>query len=221
MSSRVLPGTAGAAPITWRQAGSAPVVATLQEPAGSRSAPPEPTAEEITARIEAEVSRRTAEAYQRGLREGAAAGERNAMTQIEPWIARLAQTIEGLASAGRSLRREAESDVVRLAVAIARRILNRELSVDPDALLGLVRAAVTQLDLRETHRVRVHPGDAGRVSAELAKLSPAKPIEVIADASLDRGAALFETARGTFDASASTQLDEIDRGLADAVRRRG
>ena len=45
-------------------------------------------------------------------------------------------------------------------------------------------------------------------------------LEIIADPQLTPGSALFETARGELDASVGTQLDEIQRGLTDLVRRR-
>jgi len=45
-------------------------------------------------------------------------------------------------------------------------------------------------------------------------------LEIVADASLQAGSAIFETSRGELDASINTQLAEIDRGLADVVRKR-
>ena len=40
-----------------------------------------------------------------------------------------------------------------------------------------------------------------------------------ADAALQRGAAIFETAQGSLDASVDTQLNEIECGFADLMRR--
>ncbi len=50
--------------------------------------------------------------------------------------------------------------------------------------------------------------------------SPAR-IQILPDASLERGSAIFETARGNVDASISAQLGEIERGFVDLVRRSG
>jgi flagellar assembly protein FliH len=83
-----------------------------------------------------------------------------------------------------------------------------------------VRSALDRLEAREIHRVRVAPTDKVAIEAELARRSLPRSIEVYADPSLERGAAVFETSRGTLDASINTQLDEIDRGLADMVGRR-
>jgi flagellar biosynthesis/type III secretory pathway protein FliH len=42
---------------------------------------------------------------------------------------------------------------------------------------------------------------------------------VIADASRAIGSVIFETPRGNLDASVDSQLQEIERGLADRLRR--
>ena len=107
-----------------------------------------------------------------------------------------------------------------LAIAIARRVLHRELATDPEAILGLVKAAFQRCDARETYRLRVSPTDAEvvRENREPLRLPPA--VEIVSDAGLARGSAIFETSRGELDASAATQLAEIERGFADVLAMR-
>jgi flagellar assembly protein FliH len=116
-----------------------------------------------------------------------------------------------------NIRREAEEELVRLALAIARRILHRELSVDPDALMGLVKAALGKIEIRDTYRVRTHPEHAAPVTRYLAQIGAPQKIEVLADPSLEKGSVIFETGRGSLDASVDTQLVEIQRGLTDLI----
>ena len=117
------------------------------------------------------------------------------------------------------LRREAEADMVQLAVAIARRVIRRELAVDPEALHGLVLGALEKLQVQEISRVRVHPSHVASVSEFLRDRAHGAVIEVVADSSGAPGAAVFETSRGNLDASVESQLSEIERGLADTLRR--
>lgn len=178
------------------------------------------TNQQVDLQREAEISQRIDAAWNEGYRKGIAEGEQSALRHLEPLMTKLAHTIETLAATRPGLRREAEEDVVRLSVAIARRILNREISMDPDALLGMVNTAFSRLDAREVHRVLVHPNDVQSVQGSLSHLSLPQQVNVIADSKLERGSVLFETSRGTLDASMSTQLQEIERGLVDrAVRR--
>ncbi len=109
--------------------------------------------------------------------------------------------------------------MVKLSVAIARRILNRELSVDPEALVGMANVALSRLDKREVHRVYVHPQEASSVQNALGRIGLAS-VEIVSDPKLESGSLLFETSRGTLDASIHTQLKEIECGLVDRAASR-
>ncbi len=223
MSSRVISGKAAktATPIEWRrvQAEATPVwtAKSLPAPAAGPAGAPGRDAG-LEGRI-AELEKRIHQARQEGVREGEAAGLRKATEQMEPALQRFAKTIEELAAVRSRFRREAEQDLVRLSLAVAKRILRREMAVDPAALLGLVKAALDQLDLRETHRLRMHPQDAPAIEQRLRALGIPQRLEVVGDPALERGAAVFETSRGEMDASVDTQLAEISRGLTDLVER--
>jgi len=169
--------------------------------------------------FDAEKKKECKAAYDRGVAEGTAAGRQQGAAQIQPVIEKLTRTVEELAAVKPRLRHEAEEDVVKLALAIARRILYRELATAPEALLGLVRSALDKLDGREVHRLRVNPQDAAIIQQKLQSVGSVRKIEIVGDPSLQRGAAIFETPHGALDASVDTQLNEIERGFADLVRR--
>jgi flagellar assembly protein FliH len=159
-------------------------------------------------------------AHQQGRSESEAAANQRALQKAEPVIAALSRIVQELAGARRDFRAEAEYDTVQLAIAIARRVLHRELSTDPEAILGLVMAASRKLTARETHRLRVSPSDAAAIQEHRSHLELPPALEIVSDASLSPGSAIFETSRGELDASIGTQLAEIDRGFADIVRSR-
>jgi flagellar assembly protein FliH len=210
MSSKVFEpdGPRSAGTFVWRQV--------------ARAAPPTPAGSSAEA-ISEEASRmweqRVAEARAAGVREGEAAGRSRASGEMQAALERLAQSIEEMASLRSRLRREAEADTVKLALAIARRVIRRELAIDPEALHGLVLAALEKLQAQEICRVRVHPGQVSAVAVLLRKAAGGVPVEVVPDGSRDPGAVVFETERGNLDASVESQLGEIERGLADALRR--
>lgn len=162
------------------------------------------------------VETRANEAYARGGREA----EQQAIARMEPAIQRFAAAAHELAAIRPRARREAEEDVVMLAVAIARKLLHREIAVDPESLLGLVKAALQRIDARELHRIRVNPEDAAAIEQALNGPGSQRRIEISVDLNLERGAAIFETVRGNLDASIDTQLKEIERGFLDLVKAR-
>jgi flagellar assembly protein FliH len=157
------------------------------------------------------------EARQRGFSEGVAAARSKSEAEVAAALQRLSATIAGLIQLRQQVKEEAAGELVQLAIAIASRILHRELNVDPDAILGLVRAALTKAQSKEIHRIRLHPSHETTLRRAIAQLAPGASIEIASDATLKAGDVIFETAQGQLDASISTQLREIERGLADRV----
>jgi len=212
MSSRIYrPETSSdAPPIAWRSqnalAAHSPARRQVQESEPGDS--------------QKEIEARTASAYQQGLAASETAASQRAQARLDPVLAGLNSIVAELAVTRKTFRAQAEADTVTLAIAIARRILNRELSTDPEVILGLVKAAFHKCDARETHRLRVSPQDAEAIREQRASLNFPPALELISDAALVRGSAIFETSRGDLDASMDAQLSEIDRGLADVLRRR-
>jgi flagellar assembly protein FliH len=151
--------------------------------------------------------------------EGEAIGASKAAAALEQAFQSFGQLIHDLAGQRQRLRSEAEQDTVKLAIAIARRVIHRELTIDPEAMLGLIHAAFAKLNARETHRLRVSEPDADLIQRHRDSLNLPPAVEVVAESSLPPGSAIFETARGELDASVGTQLAEIDRGLTDLLRR--
>jgi flagellar assembly protein FliH len=216
MLSRVLTETeAEVAPAPWlrQDPGDATAVARPQHRFQTAAETQRIRNEEINAAIE----QRVRQAYESGLREGESAARKNAESQVREAVEKLAATmVEVAATRGDAIRR-AEGDIVRLSVEIARRILHRELSLDPSALEALIRAALEKLRSQEVYRVRVHPDQEQVVRACLKQIGRDPNIEVVGDASQPHGGVVFEISRGTLDASVETQLREIEHGFADRL----
>jgi flagellar assembly protein FliH len=159
------------------------------------------------------------EAYQRGFSEGKNAGREQAGAELQPVLEQLGRSLATLSSLRSRIREEAESDLFKLAISIARRVLHRELTLDPESIEGLIRVALDKLQSRELCRVRVHPDQEQAIRKSLERFANSQKVELIADSSLQCGDVLFETAHGNLDASIESQLREIERGLADRLRR--
>ena len=77
-----------------------------------------------------------------------------AAAQVQQTVDRLTETLRELALMKRKIRNEAEQELVKLSLAIARRIVYRELAADPESIHGIVHAALQKLQNREIIRVR-------------------------------------------------------------------
>jgi len=232
MSCRVLlPGDPRAvAPVKWRHVGPGPQTAPglkgEARPAGSVSQggqsvvveTPPPDFRVQVAAIQSECEQRIRDAHAAGAREGEAAGRSRAAAEVQPVMDRLAGSIAEVASLRARLRGDAEADLIKLSLAIARRVLRRELAIDPEALHGLVLAALEKLQGQEICRVKVHPSHTALLAACLRQTATGSSVEIVPDPSREPGAIVFETPRGSLDASVDSQLQEIERGLTDRLR---
>jgi flagellar assembly protein FliH len=198
-------------PVVWRRVGAAVT-------AGKAEAASPDLAAQIQ-RMEQQCEQRVAEARAAGLREGEAAARTRSAAEVQPVIEKLARSIEDLAQIRGRLRKQAEGDTIKLSLAIARRVLRRELAIDHDAMRGLVMAALEKLQAQEICRVRANPAQAAAITACLREGASNAKVEVIPDGSLQPGGVVFETNQGNLDASVDSQLAEIERGLADHMRR--
>jgi flagellar assembly protein FliH len=167
--------------------------------------------------LELSAGRRNKEARDAAYIEGEKAARDQDAASVRIVIENLAQSIRELAGLRPKLRGQAEGDVVRLAMAIAKRVIHRELSTDPDSIMGLVKVALEKLRLQETVRVRVCPAHVAIVKEFLSGTPGATQIDVTGDAALGSGGVVFDTTRGEYDVSTDVQLNEIEKGLTDRI----
>jgi flagellar assembly protein FliH len=206
--------------IVWPR-GSVPQVQAA--PAPLPVSPAQDEASQLRAKLNqmaAQAEKQSREAFEAGLHAGESAAKERLEAEVRATIARLAESIQELASLRAETIHSAEVDTVRLAVEIARRVLHRELTVDTSALGALIKAALEKLQAQEVYRVRVHPDQAKIVRSCLDEMGRSQAIEVVHDASQAKGGAIFEISRGALDASVETQLREIECGLTDQLEAR-
>ncbi len=114
-----------------------------------------------------------------------------------------------------------EHEVVKLALAVAARILRREAQMDPLLLTGAVRVALGQLSGSTEVRLRVPPDELALWIDAIALLPnlALKPV-VTAGEGMRLGDCVIETVLGSVDLGIRSQLGEIERGFFDRAGSR-
>jgi len=216
MLSRVLKeDAAGAQPVAWRR--------ELGNKSGSpRKALGEAMSEAAQLRLRMAELQQAAElqareAYENGVRAGEAAARKELESRVQDTLEKLAATISEIAATRSETIHRAEADTVHLTLAIARRVLHREISLNPSVLEDLIKAALEKMQAQEVYRVRVHPQQEEIMKRCLEETARGQVVTVVPDPTQAEGGAVFETNRGLLDASLDTQLDEIERILADQL----
>jgi flagellar assembly protein FliH len=150
-----------------------------------------------------------AKGYEQGERSGAeAAGKRG-----EAMLRRLSETLGELTTLRATMIRQTESQIVELALAVARRVVHREVALDKNLLIAIARVALDRLGESAQVTVRLHPEEYEATDAARVAESAGSNIIFVADARVGRGGCRVESEMGMLDAGVDAQIQEIARAL--------
>ena len=185
-------------------------LAPAPAPHATRALRPE-TSGTVTAAESAAVER---DAFTKGYAQGERAGAEAAATRADAMLRRLAQTLDELQSLRAELIRRTEREVVELSLAIARKIVQREVALDRELMLAMARVALDRLADVATASIRLHPDDyAATVHARGSAAVTSHGVQIVSDASVGRGGCLVHSEFGSVDVGVSAQIDELTHAL--------
>ncbi len=156
-------------------------------------------------------------AHNEGFDQGHLEGVAQAQSELEEKLGIATRIAANAIVDRRDLLKDAESEVVRLSVHIARRIISRELRTDPSLIRDIAESALRFVTEDGTVKLRINPEDHAELRSYWTRAhSPGemgRTFEIVPDPVIGRGGVIFETRSGTVDARLETQLDEIARAL--------
>lgn len=153
------------------------------------------------------------DAFAKGYAQGERAGEAAAGQRNEAMVRRLVATIEEIASLRAGMMRTTERELVRLAVAMAERIVRREVDVDAELLTAMARVAIDRLGENVAATIHLNPADHEAMMAARKGEPFAGAVQVVADPLVGRGGCLVKSAFGVVDAGIDTQIREMSQAL--------
>lgn len=158
----------------------------------------------------AEAEQKVREAYEEGLRRGHAAGEQRFNEGVGNAVETLHAACDRMLQARTEFLESLQPQLVRLAVSLAERILEREVQLDSTIVATTARAALEQVLDAERVVLRVNPSDLSvlreRKAEYLAEFERIKTLEFAPDAEIPSGGCIAETDRLEIDARLSEQL---------------
>ncbi|HWE03151.1 MAG TPA: FliH/SctL family protein [Tepidisphaeraceae bacterium] len=157
----------------------------------------------------------------RGLEQGHKAGEQQALkenaVQLQNAIAALSKAATVLDQTRCELEASALAEVVKLAIAIARRVTKRQGLIEPEVFTANLEEAmklvVQQVDLR----IAIHPSQRKTLDAALPALGlkwpSLKHLEIVEEPAIEPGGCRISTRHGSIDADLNVQLDRVAADL--------
>jgi flagellar assembly protein FliH len=152
------------------------------------------------------------EIFAKGFAQGERAGTAAAQAQSAALAAQLTQTLEGLMQVREQMIHQTERQMVQLALAIARRVVHREISLDQDLLLAMMRVALERLTGSAKVTVRLNPAEYEAVTVAMGT-SRGDQVNIMADPRVGRGGCRVESEYGEIEAGVDAQIQEIARAL--------
>lgn len=151
--------------------------------------------------------------YEKKLQESRAAIEAELHAETGSLRENLTATIDRISSLAKEVTAKLESEVVELALEIAKKIVAREINTDREVVLAVTRTALTKLHARTLASVHLHPDNLVFVQENRDRLNFHGSLELIEDKSITPGGCLIHTDAGDIDARIESQFDEIAHGL--------
>lgn len=149
------------------------------------------------------------EARRSGWEQGLSEGRQAARGELKLQADRLQRIIEQLASPLAQAGQDVQDELVNLAMAIARQVVVRELSTQPEQIRDVVTQAIAALPAGNRHlRIHLHPEDA-HLLIENIDVHEGGSWKIIEDVSLTRGGCIVDAGATRIDARLETRLQDI------------
>ena len=159
-------------------------------------------------------------AYENGFHQGENAGMEIAERKMEAVMKRYAEAILEIGKLRASLYGQIEHEVVKLAVAVSKKIVHREIQVDPDIIQTLVRVALSHVSEKSAVTIRLNPVDYHYLLERRAELSQSegRDISLVADKSVERGGCLIQTDCGDIDSRIDEEFREVEHAFFEGLK---
>lgn len=164
------------------------------------------------------------EAYEKGFASGRKAGFELGRREAEVLFGRLGGIVSDLSAFRAELYGRCEREITALVLAIAGKVIKREIADDDETVVRAVRAAVAAAASGGGMVIKVNPRDFDVVreyadeiitGRDGAGQAPSGEVSIAADESISRGGCVVETALGEVDATIEGLLAEMEERLND------
>ncbi len=160
-------------------------------------------------------------AHQLGWQSGYNEGHNEAIQAVEKKLIELTQTLQKTVDSAIEERnrflRKSQDEISQLVVAVARKVIGKELSLNPQVVTEIVAQAIKEAAISGPCRIRVNPADYSLLSPAWETIPSMQPSdrkwELISDNKVSRGGCLIEANGGILDAQIDSQLEQVQHSF--------
>lgn len=166
--------------------------------------------EAIRKALEQELESLRESARRDGFLKGHTEGVAKGQAEVRERAARFEALADALAAPLQQLDPQVEEELVKLALAVARQIVRRELKSDPAQVIGVVKEALNALPMAsQTIRLQLHPDDARLVAETMLVNVSERKWALVENPVMQRGGCRIETDSASVDATIESRVAAI------------
>jgi len=156
-------------------------------------------------------------AYAKGFARGEKAGIESGNEKIESVVNRINKGLSELRKIRQDISLETEQEIVKLAMAIARKIVCNEIRINKNAVVNVVKEAVKKVDGSERVKVKLSIKDFQFINNEkpaiIDKITNIENVGFEMDESISDGGCIIETESGDIDARIEKQFQAVEEAF--------
>ena len=156
-------------------------------------------------------------AYAKGFARGEKAGIESGNEKIESVVNRINKGLSELRKIRQDIYLETEQEIVKLAMAIARKIVCNEIRVNKNAVVNVVKEAVKKVDGSERVKVKLSIKDFQFIKNEkpaiIDKITNIENVGFEMDESIPDGGCIIEMESGDIDARIEKQFQAVEEAF--------
>jgi flagellar assembly protein FliH len=172
-------------------------------------------------RLEAEFSQtlesETKSAWDNGNEAGVIQTKNEMTSQVVEIIEQLNHVLDGIVLQTDNFLQHHESEILNLIIKIARKVIDVEVSINPDIVLQSFKRCLEFLNDKEEIKIICNPDDLNIIRANLSKLSLnidlPKKVDFVTSEDINPGGCRIDFRAGSIDAEIDTQFAEIRRNI--------
>jgi len=166
------------------------------------------------------------EAYEEGRKEGFEFGHNEALEQyrqhFEERLAAFDRILQGFEKPFENLDEQVENEIVELVISMVKQLVRREVKMDPNHVVGVVREAMSVLPVSSQDITLVlNPEDAQIIRDVFSLNEKEQGWRIVEDPVLNRGGCRVTSGDSQIDATLESRLDALIAPLISDERRQG
>jgi flagellar biosynthesis/type III secretory pathway protein FliH len=161
-----------------------------------------------------------AQAYLRGFNKGEKAGFKTGQEKIESVFKNLQNVVSEVMKLRKQIFIDSEREIVELALAIARRIICHEVTLNKTTVIDVTQEALKRVEDHEKIKIRMKPEDLECFeNADSNPICNNENVTFEAEETISSGGCVIETDGGAFDARIEKQLQAVEGALRAAYKQ--